>query len=51
MTPEQALKILDEAVASIGGTRQQHAVAMQAVEVLKKALTLLPDLTPPEGEE
>lgn len=36
MTKEQAVKLLEEATARLQLTRQEHALIMKALEVLKK---------------
>lgn len=42
MTKEQALQLLDSAVAQMALNRQQHAALVQALQVLKGADTALP---------
>lgn len=40
MTPEQALDLLDQVSSRLQADRQTHAACVQAVQVLKKAITL-----------
>jgi hypothetical protein len=35
ITPEQAIMTIDNAVAQIHGTREQHIVLQQSIEVIK----------------
>ena len=55
MTPEQALQMLNEAVAMASMSRAQHIQIQQAVEVLGTAIQRLKAHTDgepkPEGEE
>ncbi len=46
MDPEQALKILDQAVAQLTLARQDHMVLLQAVDVLQKAISVMPKAGP-----
>jgi hypothetical protein len=36
MTSEQAIKLIDDALASLRVSRQEHALLLQALEVLRK---------------
>ena len=38
MTPEEALELVDRALASMQGTRQDHVTIAQAVQTIRDAL-------------
>ncbi len=39
MKPEEALQLLDQVAATYKGTRKEHSVLAQALEVLKQKIT------------
>jgi hypothetical protein len=45
MTPQQALEILDGAVAQISLNRNQHATLVQALQILAQAIEPKPEAT------
>jgi high-affinity Fe2+/Pb2+ permease len=45
LTPEQALKLLDDNLSQLNGSRQAHLTLMAAVGVLREALEALALLT------
>jgi len=48
MTPHEALQILDQAAAQAHLSRQDHAAVLEAVRVLRDALTPQPQPEPGE---
>jgi len=51
MTPEQALRMLDQVVAKVDLKREEHMLIQTAVQVLADVLTKNdPAATPPEPE-
>ncbi len=48
MDPETALQLLDQAAAAAPLTRQNHVMALQAVEVLRAAISPQEEVKPPK---